>query len=436
VKVHLTNRTLKSLGRKVVLKISVANRTGRCVLQQTTSVKAASDLFQRLAISKLPLGKYVVRASLRAGGKVVHFTKTLLKLKPQPGNEVKVNRFSRLILVNGKPFVPIMLEVEMWGDKPSGRNTPADALEKIAEDSGFNTLCLWCGASPGAVAACEKAGLEVVIAPVCGGYGTGQTLTHRLAGMVRKFKKFPNLLGWDIADEGNINGTEKQFQQRYALLKKIDPYHLVFRNDQGWIVGYGGPGGLHSTDIYMGDYGGGQLIDTIERDAVPRGRPAMALQSLISPPEMVRWPTPAEATQWYFNLLVHGAGGAFWWGAHNGDPPIPGFWKAMRRLRAQTRGLLPALDDSRPVKAHVVCDNNHIRFMLRHWPKGGYCLVAVNASRHAQSAAFRLDAARMPGRGTAERLFGHGAVPYTGNRLRLNFPALGHGAYLLKGAAP
>ncbi|MCL5408841.1 MAG: hypothetical protein M1135_02310 [Candidatus Omnitrophica bacterium] len=425
LEIHLSNSTLKKIKGKFNLDIVIKNYQDRVIFKHRKYYQPAKFLFENFKITNMYIGNYNVSASLESNGnRIAYFSESLKKLPFHPG-EVKINRFTRMLLVNNKPFIPLICEVEMWGNKFAGSNVPANSIEIAAKKSGFNTFCPWGAYSKSAIDTFNKYGLKVILTPQLSPLWAGQTgqkLTNTMIKNFKEYKDSPNLLAWDTADEGNLGGTTQQFKQRFKILKEIDPYHPIFQNYAGWEVGYGGPGGLNSSDIYCADYGGGGLIDAVNVDAIPRGVPALSLASWISPPEAVCYPTPSETIEWAYNVIIHGAAGGFWWGAHNGRPPIPGLWKAVMQLRKEFDYLAPILDTIPPA-IHIECNNSFINFTVRKY-KGNYYLITVNTSVKPQKAIFRLDNSKISSNGTSKILFSKKNIIYTKHLLDIPYNGL------------
>jgi len=324
--------------------------------------------------------------------------------------------------------------VMFWGKKLMGHDMPADGLETVVRESGFNVFCLWGNHSKANIDECARLGMKIVPMPQVTWQKTGKDLTEALAAIYREYRDYPNLFGWFTADEGNIGGSEAEFIERFGVLRTADPYHPIFRNDGGWVIGSGGPGGLETTDIFLGGYGGHRLVDAINVDAVPRGVPSLTLAPLCSGDENSHYPTPAETVSWIYQCLVHGACGGFWWGTHDARPPVPAVRDAFARIRKEIDFLTPVFDTI-PCETGARGDNTNVHFTLREHG-GAFHLVCVNVSKEPQTAVFTFDASVLPARGRAEVLFDGGAVSYRGSTLKASFAPLERRVYRMPGLTP
>lgn len=342
-RIYLNKETAGKLPVPVRVEMAVKNEKGSRIFRKEWVIDSQVSL--RVIEGKIPLddmavGDYAVTARVIPKGRsAMEFLQTLQKLPLNP-NEVKIDRFSRLLLVNGKPFIPLINEIMFWGRKLAGSDVPDNGLEIFARDSGFQSVIIWGSTpfSPRNVADCSALGLKIILfmqaeiekAMRAGGQ---EAVTVRIEEIFVQYKDEPNLLAWFLADEGNLFADEKHFKERYARLKKADPYHPIFRNEGAWAVGCGGPGGLDTTEIYCGGYGGYKLIDAINIDAVPRGIPSMSLTAWFGPPEHASYPTPAQTVARAYENFIHGACGVFVWGVYGGKPPVPALWDAMMKIR-------------------------------------------------------------------------------------------------------
>jgi len=213
-------------------------------------------------ISSLAAGRYT--AAVRVGGPrgdVARFDLSLVKVPPQASGEVKINRFTRMLLVDGAPFIPLVCDVMFWGRRLAGRDVPAGALERFASESGFNTVCIW-GSSPYTpenVDDCARLGLKVILFnqhELAGANREGgqEAATRRLVEITRRYRDHPALLAWCQADESNLFADEPHFIERMKLAREADPRHPFFRGDVGWAPGRGAAGGLDTVDIFCGSY--------------------------------------------------------------------------------------------------------------------------------------------------------------------------------------
>lgn len=373
--------------------------------------------YASLDIAKLKPGKYPVTLKL-TGNKVNKlFTKELEKLPPAE-SETKVNRFTRLLLVNGKPFIPLMCEIMVYRTRLPDKAAPPNGLEILARESGFNTFCLWWTHNKEVlpIFGKEKA---MVIPAIVDIAAKKPPREARYTKTINAYKNFNNVIGWLIADEGNIGGSEAEYIKNYKLIKKLDPYRPVFRNESGWTIGYGGPGGLDTTDIFCGGYGGAKSARAISLDAVPHGKPAFLLTAAFGIPEKHRYLSGPETISWVYQILINGATGAFWWGAHSGQQPIASFWKTARQLRKEIDILTPVFNTIDPV-AGITCSNENVTSVCRYLD-GKYYLITTNLHQDREQAVYDLSAIKDIAKYKAKDLFGNKKFTIKNGKLTLQY---------------
>ena len=403
--------TFAAFGKNATAEIALNGKTLSLPLKERV-VRGTFD------ISGLACGTYPVTVRAGSGKGLKEFKTELIKLPPAE-NEIKINRFTRLLLKNGKPFIPLICEIMLQGTRLPDPAAPENALELLARNSGFNTLCFWWTHPADAMPVCAKENAMVIPALV-DIMASKQPKEPQYRKTVAEFSGHPNLLAWLISDEGNIGKSEKEYIQIYRLMKTLDPYRPVFRNESGWTIGYGGPGGLGTTDIFCGGYGGAKSAHAISLDAVPHGAPVFLLSAAFGIPEKHRYLSAKETICWVYQILINGATGAFWWGAHSGQQPIP-FWETIRQIRREIDILTPVFNTETLDKG-ISCSNGNISATLR-FHDGAYYLISVNLTEKQQDAVFLLDHRLFPERGNAEELFEKQIHSFAESLLKLQYQA-------------
>ncbi len=160
----------------------------------------------------------------------------LQKLNPKP-NEVKINRHTGGLIVDGEPFFPF------------GFYCYSPVQKNIAEEevvNGFNMMSPYqriedksLDARRAYMARCAILGMKVHynLLSVAGGGGVGSgrpgDLTpHQkrvlLAKEINEFKDHPALLAWYVSDEPVGHGfPPESLRDMYDFIRKLDPYHPV-----------------------------------------------------------------------------------------------------------------------------------------------------------------------------------------------------------------
>ena len=412
MKLYMDNALLKKLGRSGELNVNIGEKK---LSFPVTASKSAC--YHSYSLEGIANGTHSLTAELSVGGKVIKtFNSELVKLAPTT-NEVKINRFTRLLIVDGKPFIPLICEVMMYGTRLGDKNAPDDGLEIMCRESGFNTINFWWLHPIEAMSVCHKNNVKAFPALV-DIMAKKPPRDEFWRKAIAEFSKEPNLIGYLIADEGNIGGSEADYVKTYKLLKSLDPYHPFFRNESGWFIGCGGPGGLNTTDIFCGGYGSASSAKAVSIDGIPHGAPVFLCQELWGVPEKHRYPSGKETECWVWQILINGATGAFWWGANGGRLPVP-LWDTIRKLRNEIDQLTPVFN-TEPIEASVTCANANITSTLRFYD-GKYYLITVNLTDNVQQGVFKLSGELFSASGSAELLFEPGNVPYSQSKLKVDY---------------
>lgn len=406
--------TLLKLGRDVRADVAFA---GKKVSVPMSAEKRGS--YGSLDIAGLAYGTHAVTVKVTGEKVATEFKTELIKLPPS-NSEVKINRFTRLLLVNGKPFIPLICEIMLHGTRLPDPVSPENGLALLARDSGFNTLSFWWTHPVAGMPVCAKENVMVIpaLVDIMASKPPRNALYRKT---VAEFCREPNLLAYLIADEGNIGESEQTYTGIYHLVKKLDPYHPVFRNESGWTIGYGGPGGLNTTDIFCGGYGEAKSAKAMSINAIPHGAPVFLLTAAFGIPEKHRYMSSKETVCWVYQILINGATGAFWWGAHSGQQPVP-LWDTVRQLRREIDNLTPVFN-TESIESGVQCGNENITHTLR-FHDGKYYLISVNLTEEAQTASFRLESSLFPQNGRVEVLFETEKLSYQGFLLNVRYEPL------------
>ena len=108
-----------------------------------------------VALSSVPLGANKIQVELADQTGALRYAEScvLVKRAPKPGKEWKIDKVNRVVLNNGKPFLPFGIVVKRI--KPD----EADTFKDLA-DTGFNSFLCWQAADPKDLPAYCKAAAE------------------------------------------------------------------------------------------------------------------------------------------------------------------------------------------------------------------------------------------------------------------------------------
>ncbi len=204
-------------------------------------------------------GKNLLRCVVTDGaGNRVADTSVILTILPDKPNEVKTDRLTGTLLVDGLPFIPF----GFYTYSPVYPTLPEEEVVK-----GFNLMSPYQKIDRKSLKQrkaymdrCAALGMKVNynLLSVAGEGGVGSKMNvtqeekrKRLVREILAFRDHPALLSWYIADEPVGQGKPPEpLIETYKLIKKLDPYHpvtMVFMTpSQAWR--YAG-----AMDIVMAD---------------------------------------------------------------------------------------------------------------------------------------------------------------------------------------
>ena len=384
--------------RDLVLSVQLKDRD-----VWSTSVHSAKQRVNaEIDLTQIPAGRHRVVARLMDGGAVLaERTFELTKVpKAAAGSEVKVDRWSRSIVVDGRPFVPI-------GTSPlitHGLTYARSMMSQMAAN-GFNTMHLWGGflqrdeknrqipkLDLDKLRACfegaRESGLKVILSlgvlvqnnPNSPFHKFELTDNERIALMeriVRCVRGRAELLAYEIADEPEFFLAPEWTERIYRAVKALDPYHLVTINNCR---------GARSTLTYA------RASDTAGVDYYPCGVwPVGTVGPLTSevvhlagyrPVKMwvqgykifkPRAPTPAELKMMTWSMLARGASALFYFIGRPGKE----LWEAQGECAREIRELTNAVAAPERNSLTVTCPENSVYASLRR-NRGRWWIVAVH----------------------------------------------------------
>ena len=370
------------------LRITVADASGRTVLEKIVKVPAKQGDIQ-VGVEKLAEGKYTVKAAVQDGKgmAVAEETRPFRKLAKKV-NEVKLDRFARIAVVDGKPFMPVGF---LW----EGPVT-VEVLSYLAAN-GCNAVV--CTLPPEPDNALEllnqaaKVGIKIIV--WCANDRKQETVRQIIA----RFKDHPAVLAWLVFDEsftvpwGRMN--HPQIVDACIELQEEDPWHPVYFNESQigltWLENrqLAFPGAIVSIDYYTwpptGDFPAtASYARTMEKMGRRDGRPSWIF---LLGSGYAFWAsrdyTPAEQEFSTYTSLIHNISGVFWFASH---PKSPSNWKKIKQLMAELKELTPVL--AAPAAGQrVTCQTPGIQTLVKEY-NGALYLIAVNESTAPVQATF------------------------------------------------
>ncbi len=417
----------------------------------------------KVPITGWPPGRHPVRvAALDAQGRaVVGGDAEVVKQAPNPGAEVKIDRFRRVVLHNGKPFFPFGMIGHRWTSK-------SDIHLRRLADAGFTAVQRSARLSPNRYGKPEPSaaasvadtpafydkaaeyGLAVMDFTIDVGSQAGlpgddpeasrwlfEAQRSQLETMARARRNRPNLLANYSVDEPNLvdmNSRIAVAEWYYTALQEWDPYHPVFLLFSGGIPpgdNWVRWGEILAQDVYIAPGWGAfrsepnyLAVSTVRvkrrADAVNKVTWMMPVTEAI---DSGRWPialSPAEQRAATYLALIHGTKGLFYF-ARTALFSQP-MWETLSALAGEVKALAPALleGDRLPVRveyrpgvydiAAEQCPDVQAR-VFQHPDSQSWILLAANSRWYPVNTTFALDG--LSDGQTVKRLFGGSPSEWT-----------------------
>ena len=406
---------LPSVLKEDVLKLSI--ESGVKIHFNADIKSPPADCVVSYPISVVPMGNSTLRAELSRSGKIVASRSfPVLRLEPNKnGNEVKVNRWSASIVVEGKPFVPV-------GNSPSVTHhglSHGQTMSAAMKTNNFNCMHLWGGflkrdAKNKKLPTCEldlpklqkcfdmaeENDLMVImnVASLIGNNPASPFTNYKLTDeqrlakvtqVVNAIKGRSVLLGYEIFDEPGFFAAPEWLERTKDHIKKLDPYHLVSSNNcRGAlsVIPF-----LNATDVVGIDYYpiGKEAASTVAplTDELVQFAGTRPLKWWIQGYKIFnpRAPTPAEVKAMTYMAIAHGAKSIFYF---IGRPAKP-LWEVQGECAKELRLLTEAITTEDVFGVDVSPRKSTVYASLRA-NNARYWVIAVNEEGKAQSVTFSL----------------------------------------------
>jgi len=422
VKINLAQKKLKDK----MLLCELFLKGNKKLIQKREIVSPSTYQLVELPLSGLKDGDYEVVTTLvyRNSKKVVATCKDTLKKIPPSNTEVKINRLSRSILVNGKNYLPFSIFYEY---------VPTPEILKFFKRNGFKTVFIVVRKGydvekvRSVLQVAEDLDLKmmVFVASIYRHAGV-----EALKNVINNLKDCPAIIGWLVVDEPGIGlmkddepKRKKEILEALKIAKETDPYHISFVNyEKGGLYRRvcGLPGEILSVDDYCVGDKMGHLKKTLEEmsvESIPYRRPAwLFLQSGGYAYTWSREPTPSEVEYMTYFALIKGVTGLSYF---SGVPRSIKLWEKLKQLNKEVLFLTPMLLSNKPVP-QVETSSGHIYCTIRSY-QGKFYLIAVNEVNEPISTTFNLSSLRISGRKKVKVLFENRNVILEGSKLKDTF---------------
>ncbi|MBI3944512.1 MAG: hypothetical protein HY321_01200 [Armatimonadetes bacterium] len=404
-----------------------------------------------LPLAKLPVGASAVKVSLVNAAKVSagRVDLSLLKRAPPPRgtNEVKIDRYNRCLIVNGKPFFPLgAFGLHHWGHLEGERLAYYDAQYRYCREAGLNFICDWRGyrPTPEGLQDCRidydlahKYGLKVVglpwsITPDL--YYSSPKFREAATGLIKGLdpylemcSKHPAVIGYYHFDEPTPNLTIDDLLEAYrAKCHSIAPYHFVYMSLTRTIHN---PRWFGTVTDLLGAHNywyverpetlakNGAYYDAVDQHARKAHSPTMHAPHLDS------WGvgyqgggfmTPEEQRASTYLALIHGARSVMYFAMPFRHQLSV---QTQKQVSAEVHALAPALVTREPLQSvtfepesaanpGLTPDRKFplVDVALKNHPQGGQVLLALNVAREPVSVRFRVSS--LTPQSTVQAMFG------------------------------
>jgi len=341
------------------------------LLPQSVVFESKGESTVQIPLDKLPRGTIGIQALAVVDGERAARATDVFTLGHASPHDVQINRFSRSIVVQGKPFLPIFLPIspQSLGDwhldrlRAAGFNCLAAAPGRLSQGDIIRNGIPPAKAAEirGQLDRLHKRGMRILwpLPWTFDDWSQTPTLYHgdirglasTYQAIIAAFRDHPAIIGWYLMDEpskrsweGEYGFAESDLRSLWAAAKAADDTRPAYVNwNHTWATEpYGG---LACTDIVGHDnysiseepFDLGELVPTVRmiNDARARGKPAFAWIS--GSYDEVRMRPSADAVRVHAWLhLIYGTRGLGYWS----KPPLdPGVWNAIRSINQEATAL-------------------------------------------------------------------------------------------------
>ena len=450
---------LRKTGKNMLLKLMLKSN-GKTIL--THKLKAdKSEVSALIPAKNIPLGENKVVLRLLKGSKLIASrTFPLIKLAPNTnGSEVKIRRWSRSVIVDGKDFIPV-------GNSPMvphhGLKYGLNMMKEMTKNH-FNTMHLWGGyldkgkknKTPKVLKfdfdkyqkcfdGAAKNNLKVIasIGPLVGKnpsspftkwhYLTDNERIELIKKLVLQIRNRKELLSYEIFDEPGFFASPEWLEKIYRVIKKLDPYHLVTVNvcrGSRSVLPF-----LNATDMAGIDY-------------YPIGKePANSVVALtddlvqFADWKPVKWwiqgykifnpaaPSPAEIKAMTYMTAAHGATSFFYFVGR----PRRELWETQGESAKEMRGLTKALAADKIEVLSTEPANSKVYASYRERENSRW-IIAVNESSTNQKVIINLPENLREKNLKIERVFDKSRpVAYSKGKIEASFAPLERQVYKIE----
>ena len=408
--------------KKLTAVVTITN--GKNVVYKEDVRLTGVTLEKKLSVGKWDDGNYTVVCRLLDGTTEIAKSESTFQKLPPSSHEVKLDRFRRITLVNGKPFFPLGI---FW----EGRPTPA--IIELLSKGNVNTVHIYGSATNELLDAGQKYGVMF------------QLDVHARKGqcndVIRKWKNHPAVLSWYTYDEAFTTKWGRthlaEVQKTIADGQLVDPYRPVVMLENIYGMNYvmekglRFPGKIPILDYYaypplanvqLWNNYSKKILSLGEQD----GRPGWAVPFMSGYGfHASRDMSPSELEYQVYICAINGIRGIIFWASY---PKAPTTFSAITSLFGEMRQLVDPLI-SLENAPEIRCNAADIKFTVKRQGEYVY-LITVNESKKPVQARF--DVSTLGNVKNVQVLFENRTIPVTTNCLKDSYKGLQRHVYRFK----
>lgn len=389
-------------------------------------------------LQSLATGDNLRNVKILNNGKEESFTVNLQRLQPKQ-NEVKIDRLTGGLLVDGLPWLPV-------GFYSSLKNHNFEFL-KSEVTQGINLYSPYQGitddnreARMAYLDLCAQLGIKVNynICSLAGSQGVGITnkaseeaKMSALRNEILRVKDHPALLSYYIADEPDGQGVNPAtLKKSYDLIHQLDPYHPVTiviistlpaqRFADTYDIVMADPYPIPNSPAIVASQMIGKIFQQMQYEKAVWLVPQVFGGSEV----WKREPTAREVRMMVYGSIIEGARGIQ--GFHRmPDSGSPLLWNGFKEVAVELQQIAPYLYDAN--SKEVKCDQKSV--MARSYIKGDNLLVVAQNSENSP-CNITLTIPELAGKnGKAKLIFENRETEVNNGELKETLAAFGTGVY-------
>jgi len=319
---------------------------------KTVRHKGATVFKMSLSLKNIGAGTHAVTLTLEKGGKEVASAKSELIKRPFKAGATQINHFSRSLLVDGKPYIPISPFFTTYnGNHPYARKDFVENRVAFFSHYGFKTIdtLTWerdgdFNGIPIFLRAVEALNLKVMM--WMGYMGADGFMSDEQIDRQLQAAASPNIITQRVMDEPEIGGiTSEKARELLLKMRPRFPYQPTYMNNTCIFVG--GNYANRETDILMIDdyltnqhnrsvYSVIALADGMWKMGIKKGKPVFFFLVGGNFPLHYREPSYAEQIAQTYGSITAGCTGITYFYGHF---TTTGNWKAVLQLNQELLNL-------------------------------------------------------------------------------------------------